>query len=530
MLDRRGVITGGSGRPIDEEILARKAQLRALRAEFAEAEQKASAAAERCEQLIRETRRADEELAGLDRRIHELTVDRVEAEGDLELHRQNLIRTRDRAMAVEAELKSVQTEDEVLRGRLREIDGELSALESLIAATEEERKRCQQTLEDCEERMVAGRARLEAQKVEEAELRQRREAGQERLQEVRVALEELEARRVGLQRQLERDRSELWSTRERLDAPDFELEEAREALGRAQQRVALLVLEEQEASSWLRAADKRLQALAKELDAVREQRGHDEVRLKERQLECQALLESARERLDAGSDALLGAAAEGREVAEEALDDELQKVRNSLRRLGTVNMGAVYELEEIEGRLAELTGQRDDLERSINDLRGTIARLNRLSRDRFKETFDAVNEIFKKTFPSMFRGGRAWLALSDEQNLLETGVEIFVRPPGKRVGNLSLLSGGEKALTAVSLIFSLFLYKPSPFCVLDEVEAPLDDANIGRFARMVREMSDRSQFVLITHNKRTMEACDILYGVTMGEPGVSKVVSVDLPS
>jgi chromosome segregation protein len=136
--------------------------------------------------------------------------------------------------------------------------------------------------------------------------------------------------------------------------------------------------------------------------------------------------------------------------------------------------------------------------------------------------------VFRDTFPRLFQGGEAWLALTDEANLLETGVEIFVRPPGKKVGNLNLLSGGEKALTAVSLIFSLFLYKPSPFCVLDEVDAPLDDANVGRFARMITEMSDRSQFVLITHNKRTMEGCDVLYGVTMQEPGISKIVSVQL--
>jgi chromosome segregation protein len=191
-------------------------------------------------------------------------------------------------------------------------------------------------------------------------------------------------------------------------------------------------------------------------------------------------------------------------------------------------VGAVAELEELESRLVELTSQRDDLEKSIEDLRGTISRLNRLSRQRFRETFEAVNEIFRETFPRLFQGGKAWLTMTDEQNLLETGVEIFVQPPGKKVGNLNLLSGGEKALTAVSLIFSLFLYKPSPFCVLDEVDAPLDDANIGRFARMVADMSDRSQFVLITHNKRTMESCDMLYGVTMREPGVSKIVSVEM--
>jgi chromosome segregation protein len=128
----------------------------------------------------------------------------------------------------------------------------------------------------------------------------------------------------------------------------------------------------------------------------------------------------------------------------------------------------------------------------------------------------------------MFQGGKAYLSLCDESNILESGVEISVQPPGKRAGTLALLSGGEKALTAVSLIFSIFLHKPSPFCILDEVDAPLDDANIGRFARMVVDMSDKSQFLLITHNKKTMDSCGILYGVTMNEPGISKIVSVDL--
>jgi len=137
--------------------------------------------------------------------------------------------------------------------------------------------------------------------------------------------------------------------------------------------------------------------------------------------------------------------------------------------------------------------------------------------------------MFREVFPKLFQGGKAHLRLTEEEHVLESGVEIVVQPPGKRIGPLDLLSGGEKALTAVSLIFALFLTKPSPFCVLDEVDAPLDDANIGRFNAIVREMSARSQFILITHNKRTMEVAQTLYGITMEEPGVSKTVSVRLP-
>jgi chromosome segregation protein len=155
--------------------------------------------------------------------------------------------------------------------------------------------------------------------------------------------------------------------------------------------------------------------------------------------------------------------------------------------------------------------------------------LNRASKARFRETFDRVDATFREVLPKLFGGGKGQLRLTNEEQILESGVEVIVQPPGKRIGPLDLLSGGEKALTAVSLIFSLFLIRPSPFCFLDEVDAPLDDANIGRFNNMVREMSAHSQFILITHNKRTMEVAETLYGVTMEEPGVSKVVSVRLP-
>ena len=165
----------------------------------------------------------------------------------------------------------------------------------------------------------------------------------------------------------------------------------------------------------------------------------------------------------------------------------------------------------------------------MEDLRKTIARLNRTSRARFRETFEQVDAKFREIFPKLFQGGRAHVRLTDEEHVLDSGVEIVVQPPGKRVGPLDALSGGEKALTAVSLIFALFLTKPSPFCFLDEVDAPLDDANIGRFNELVKDMSTRSQFILITHNKRTMEVAETLYGVTMEEPGVSKVVSIRLP-
>jgi chromosome segregation protein len=205
------------------------------------------------------------------------------------------------------------------------------------------------------------------------------------------------------------------------------------------------------------------------------------------------------------------------------------ELRGLIERMGEINLTAIEESEELQKRFDFLTAQKTDLESAMTELEIAIERINRTSRRRFRETFDAVNAQFEAVFPRMFGGGRASLVLTDDSDMLETGIEIVANPPGKKVSqNIELLSGGEKALTAVSLLFAIFLVKPSPFCVLDEVDAPLDEANVGRFNQVVREMTDRSQFILITHNRRTMEIADRLCGITMEEPGVSRLVAVNL--
>ena len=204
----------------------------------------------------------------------------------------------------------------------------------------------------------------------------------------------------------------------------------------------------------------------------------------------------------------------------------LKDLRAQLERMGEVNLTAVEEHAELAKRHEFLSAQRADLEASLEQLKRAIARIDRTSRERFAQAFDAVNEKFQQVFPRLFGGGRAGLVLVDLGPGLDPGVDIVAQPPGKKLQNVNLLSGGEKALTAVSLIFSIFLIKPTPFCILDEVDAPLDEANVGRYNDLVREMSRQSQFILITHNKKTMEGVDTLYGVTMEEPGVSKLVSV----
>ena len=195
-------------------------------------------------------------------------------------------------------------------------------------------------------------------------------------------------------------------------------------------------------------------------------------------------------------------------------------------RMGSVNLDATREFEDAEKRYEFYSTQKADLDKALSDLAMAITQMNRESKKMFEETFKAVNTRFQELFPKMFRGGRAELRLTNPEDMLETGIDIIAQPPGKKLSSIELMSGGEKALTAVSLIFAIFSIRPSPFCILDEVDAPLDEANVGRYCEAIREMTDRSQFILITHIKKTMQLVDILHGVTMGEPGVSRLVSV----
>jgi chromosome segregation protein len=209
-------------------------------------------------------------------------------------------------------------------------------------------------------------------------------------------------------------------------------------------------------------------------------------------------------------------------------EDAIAEMRRKIERLGPVNMMAIEQYDELENRHGFLTTQRKDLVDSISSTGEAIRKIDLTTRERFREAFDAINQQFQETFAALFGGGRAGLTLLDEEDLLESGIEVIAQPPGKRLQSVQLLSGGEKALTAIALMFAIFKYKPSPFCVLDEIDAPLDDANTGRFLDILRSMQDETQFILITHNRKTMEIADRMYGVTMAEPGVSKLISVKL--
>jgi chromosome segregation protein len=211
-------------------------------------------------------------------------------------------------------------------------------------------------------------------------------------------------------------------------------------------------------------------------------------------------------------------------------EETIAGLQSKVDSLGTVNLLAIEEYQELKQRYDFLLAQQKDLDDARNSLMEAIRRINQTTKQLFEDTFKQVQETFKQYFQILFRGGDARIFLIDEAHPLESGIDIVVRPPGKKQQNMSLLSGGEKALTAVALLFALFKIKPSPFCLLDEIDAPLDEANIDRFLTVLRSFIDQSQFIIITHNRKTIAMGDSLYGVTMEEPGISKIVSVKVRS
>ena len=272
----------------------------------------------------------------------------------------------------------------------------------------------------------------------------------------------------------------------------------------------------------------RVDAARAELEVRRQKRSEAEVALARAESDYAHHSQQCRDELNADPAALLAELAPEAALAGEALqvaEEELRQLKTRIENLGPVNMMALEELQEAEERLTFLDTQRQDLLSSIADTAQAIREIDQVSRQQFLEAFKAINAYFAESFRVLFGGGIGEMRLADE-NDADSGIDVVAQPPGKRLQNVLLLSGGEKAMAALALLIAIFRYTPSPFCVLDEVDAPLDESNIERFTRMIQHMSRHTQFILITHSKRTMEIAQVMYGVTMEEPGVSKLVSV----
>jgi chromosome segregation protein len=359
----------------------------------------------------------------------------------------------------------------------------------------------------------------------------------ERARAEKTAASRLEAQIVQLttrRKQLSGDLERMGVERARLLTDNIELDQRAQHLmehtSEAASRVELLTAQEAGGREALAALDEALKSLRIDTQTVQEQRSHIELELVRKQSELKYLDETSRKELSVPAGEIAAAQepeAEGAEpVNVEESEQRYQEVRARIEALGPVNAQALEEYHEAQQRYEFLNTQRQDLLDSIRDTEKAIQELDTESRRRFKEAFESINTHFKEMFQTLFGGGQGEMRLTDEAKLAESGIDIMASPPGKRLQHIALLSGGEKSLTAMALLMAIFRYTPSPFCILDEVDAPLDEPNILRLTRLIKEMSHDTQFIVITHAKRTMEAAQALYGVTMQEPGVSKLVSV----
>ncbi len=526
LVDRLGVMTGGSVAASGGGLFARKREIGQLagrlderRVECARAETAFSA------------RRADRESAqraaeALGRTLQEMEIRRVSIE-------QTVARLESELDAVERAVAEYASE----AGSAAEVSTEVaSALQEVIdrqSTLVEARRRGEEEMAALRERRAALLSDLEGARLEATELKVDAAGLAEREQRFEQEASRLSEAALETDARIAQFQEEVGSAAHRLAEIDESLKESEAALDR-------LVTEHAEADRLLAGQREALHADAGRLQEVegrlREMR-HGQQGVGEEINKLQVAETEISLRLQHLSESIFDkyhVRVEDLEVDDtvtldhEARETRQNELKEQIERLGEVNVAAIEEYQELSERYRFLTEQSEDLRRTMESLRNAIQKINRTSRKLFTETFEQISAKFEETFPRLFNGGKARLSLTEGEDVLEAGVEIVAQPPGKRLQNVTLLSGGEKTLTAVSLLFAIFQVKPSPFFLLDEVDAALDDANVGRFNALLHEMTTRSQFVLITHNKATIELSDTLYGITMEEPGISKVVSVKL--
>jgi len=501
----------------EQELKTLAVEIEALQAQVAEGESGLAAGRESLKRL-------EEEREAVQRELH--AASRQQAE-------------------VQAQLSGRQARLEQMQKRSQGIAQEIAELEQQLGENEDQTRESRSRLAEAMEAMEILAAQREQLSAERESLRERlhlareqaradRDAAQQLTLQIQTMNTALEAARQNL----ERMEGQLGQVAERREMLRLALAESEAPIEVLEAELATLLAARSQVEEELAEARRRVEAVDHELREQEQQRQqtereaqalrgtleHARLTWQELQVRRQTLAEKLAE-ADQQADILL--AELSAEADEAAWAEQVEQIAQRIQRLGPINLAAIEEFKAESERKEYLDAQHADLSEALETLENAIRKIDRETRTRFKETFERVNAGFKTLFPRLFGGGHAYLELTGE-DLLDTGVTVMARPPGKRNSTIHLLSGGEKALTAVALVFSIFQLNPAPFCMLDEVDAPLDDANVGRFCEMVKEMSDQVQFIVITHNKVTMEMAHQLNGVTMHEPGVSRIVAVDV--
>ena len=522
-----GRLSGGDGEDAGAHLIEVKREMRELRDEVA---------------------RLDVEMASATSRHSSLRSAIAQRQAALESTRSDAHDKEIALVKADKDLRRAEEAERTAQARVEKLSHEIEELASVLGGESEEEQggRAERSAAFAQKAELEGeilaadevyreqRAAVEAQSAVVTELRVRAAQAKQKLESDRAvlerlgrSLEELDARSERLQREIA-DLADKQRDVEQRGANDKnELAERAQEAASAQTELTVQRTEYEAARAAVSDQEHALRDVRATIDADVEQAGNLTVKEREIGMAIEHLLDNVyqKHRLDVRVELT---DYHDREIPDDNLRSRVTELTSVVERMGEINLTAIEEYEERSKRHDYLVAQKEDLEKALSQLEQAIRQMNRESKKLFKDTFDEVNARFQQMFPRIFGGGRAELRLTDPENILETGIDIIAMPPGKKLTSIELMSGGEKALTAVALIFAIFQFKPSPFCLLDEVDAPLDEANIGRYCEVIRAMTGRSQFIVISHSKATMESADVLYGVTMETPGVSKIVSVEL--
>jgi chromosome segregation protein len=464
--------------------------------------------------LEEERREAEKQALSSGHALRQMESELARTEQRLNTYRLEFERTRSEREQKQTWLEEKRETAETVERKRQAIEDEIKSVQEQLAALKTLRDAVAQTASEAAARLAG--------------LEERRRAATTALERIDTLATEAARQVEGLQSQI----SSAAAEKQQREAENLQIEARLEALALEKQATEATRVQLQHESDVVRARiseiEQELKAARLELDAARERKAEMGQQMAKLESDLAHMAEMCLNELNVAADELRANTeiplVEGEQLAVE--ENTYREMRTRLENMGPVNMMALEEYKETAQRHEFLEGQRKDLLESIENTQATIKEIDEFSRQKFQEAFERINENFQFTFRKLFGGGQAFMRLTDELNTAESGIDVVASPPGKKLQNVLLLSGGEKALTALSLLVGIFQYQPSPFCILDEVDAPLDEANIGRFTGLVQEMAVQTQFIIITHSKKTMSISPVMYGVTMQEPGVSKVVSV----
>ncbi|WP_111641758.1 chromosome segregation protein SMC [Marinimicrobium alkaliphilum] len=505
-------------------VIARRQELEELTAEIEQVEAEVAALSEKLTQGRESVKALEQERENLRRSADDQNRRYSELRSELSARQARIEQISMRRERTDTEIREAAEQLDQEAERLAEARMILSEAIEAMGQDTDERERLLQQRDDARTALDQARQRARHDKDRAHELAMRHQSLKTQLDSMRVNIARLQEQSQRLVERREQLLESLGETRDPQEEHELELEAnlakrvaVEEELSEARRGVETI-------EQGLRAAEQARSRAEQEVQAVRAHLERERLAAQEFEVKRAGLAQQLEED-DFTIEVLLSELPEDAEL--QPLEQALEQVAGRIARLGPINLAAIDEYKTESERKNYLDTQNDDLLEALETLENAIRKIDRETRTRFKETFDQVNKSLQELFPKVFGGGHAYLELTGE-DLLDTGIAIMARPPGKRNSTIHLLSGGEKALTAIALVFSIFRLNPAPFCMLDEVDAPLDDANVGRYARMVEEMSQHVQFIYITHNKIAMEMAHQLMGVTMHEPGVSRLVTVDV--